>query len=173
MDDREKRADEASASTPETGREARRPLRIAFGADHGGVKQKDMLRALLDSEAYVVRDYGTQTEAAVDYPDFALPVARAVASGQADFGVLVCGTGLGMAIAANKVPGVRAVPVREVAAARLAREHNDAQVLCLSGRFVTPEENAAIMRVFFETAFAKGRHQRRLDKIAESEHDKR
>jgi ribose 5-phosphate isomerase B len=147
-------------------------MRIALGADHGGFDQKESLKAHLESAGHEVCDCGTFDGAtSVDYPDFALSVARAVADGEAEFGILVCGTGLGMAIAANKVPGIRAVTITDVNAARLTRQHNNANVLCLSGRFTDPAVNRAIVDVFLSTAFEAGRHQARLDKIAQAERD--
>ncbi len=140
-------------------------LRIAIGSDHGGFEQKEGLRARLASLGHIVEDCGCDSPGSVDYPDYAAAVAHAVAGGRADFGVLVCGTGIGMAIAANKVPGVRAANVTSVEFARLAREHNDANVLALSGRFVAASDNEAIVEAFLSTPFAGGRHARRVAKI--------
>jgi ribose 5-phosphate isomerase B len=113
----------------------------------------------------VVQDLGTAGRASVDYPDFAQLVGRAVVSGQADFGLLVCGTGVGMAIAANKIDGVRAACCNNLFVARLCREHNDANVLTIGAREVGAEHAAAILATFLATPFAGGRHQRRIDKI--------
>lgn len=140
-------------------------LRIAVGSDHGGFEQKERLRAWLAGLGHAVRDCGCDGAGSVDYPDYARVVARAVAEGEADFGVLVCGTGIGMAIAANKVAGVRAANVTSVEFARLSREHNDANVLALSGRFVALADNEAILEAFLSTPFAGGRHARRVAKI--------
>lgn len=147
-------------------------MRVALGADHAGVHLKDALRSLLESRGIVALDLGTTDQASVDYPDFAARVARAVAAGSADRGILVCGTGLGMAIAANKVDGVRAAPVVDVESARLAREHNDANVLALGARVTPPEIAQQIVSTFLDTPFAGGRHQRRLEKIAALEHER-
>ena len=140
-------------------------MRVALGADHAGVRLKDAVRSLLESKAIEVQDVGTADDASVDYPDYALVVGRRVASGAADCGILVCGTGLGMAIAANKVDGVRAAAVVDLDAARLAREHNDANVLALGARTTSPELAMQIVHTFLDTPFAGGRHQHRLDKI--------
>ena len=145
-------------------------MRVALGADHAGVHLKDAVRSLLESRGVEVTDLGTNGTESVDYPDFAASVARAIATGESDLGILVCGTGIGMAIAANKFDGVRAAPVVDLESARLAREHNDANVLALGARVTTPETALEIVRTFLETPFAGGRHQRRLDKITTLEH---
>jgi ribose 5-phosphate isomerase B len=148
-------------------------MRVALGADHAGVTLKDAIRSLLESRGVDVRDLGTTDQTSVDYPDFAASVGQAVATGLADRGILVCGTGLGMAIAANKIDGVRATPVVDLDGARLAREHNDANVLALGARITTPETAWQIVLTFLETPFAGGRHQRRLEKIAALEDGRR
>lgn len=148
-------------------------MRVALGADHAGVTLKDAIRSLLESRGEDVRDLGTTDRCSVDYPDFAASVGRAVATGLADRGILVCGTGLGMAIAANKIDGVRATPVADLDGARLAREHNDANVLALGARTTTPETALQIVSTFLDTPFAGGRHQRRLEKIAALEDERR
>ncbi len=145
-------------------------MRVALGADHAGVRLKDAVRSQLESKGIVVKDVGTAGEASVDYPDYAVAVGRSVAAGDADRGILVCGTGFGMAIAANKIDGVRATAVVDVDGARLAREHNDANVLALGARVTTPDLALQIVETFLDTSFAGGRHQRRLDKIAAIEH---
>jgi ribose 5-phosphate isomerase B len=140
-------------------------MRVALGADHAGVQLKDAVRSLLESKGIEVQDVGTSGESSVDYPDYAATVGQAVAGGQVELGILVCGTGLGMAFAANKIAGVRAAAVVDVESARLAREHNDANILALGAR-VTPADVALkIVDTFLGTPFAGGRHQRRLDKI--------
>lgn len=145
-------------------------MRVAIGSDHAGYEQKERLRAHLADEGHDVIDVGAASaEESVDYPDFAFAVGRAVADGQAEFGVLVCGTGVGMAIAANKIDGVRAANVTDPEFARLARQHNDANVVSVSGRFVPVEVNAAIIDDFLATPFEGGRHGRRVDKITEAE----
>jgi ribose 5-phosphate isomerase B len=148
-------------------------MRVALGADHAGVTLKDAIRSLLESRGVDVRDLGTTDQTSFDYPDFAASVGQAVATGLADRGILVCGTGLGMAIAANKIDGVRATPVVDLDGARLAREHNDANVLALGARITTPETAWQIVLTFLETPFAGGRHQRRLEKIAALEDGRR
>ena len=148
-------------------------MRVALGADHAGVTLKDAIRSLLESRGIDVRDLGTTDQTSVDYPDFAASVGQAVATGVADRGILVCGTGLGMAIAANKIDGVRATPVVDLDGAKLAREHNDANVLALGARITTPETALQIVSTFLDTPFAGGRHQRRLEKIAALEDGRR
>lgn len=140
-------------------------MRIALGADHAGFHLKDSLKRTLDELGVGYQDFGTGSGESVDYPDFAQAVANGVASGQFDRGILVCGTGIGMAIAANKVPGVRSAAIVDTDTARLSREHNDLNVLTLGAR-VTPEVRAReIVKVFLETPFAGGRHATRVAKI--------
>lgn len=141
-------------------------MRIAIGADHAGFELKEIIKHALDELRIAYRDVGTDSDESVDYPDFAAKVARSVASGEFDRGVLVCGTGIGMALAANKVPGVRAAPVMDLETARLAREHNDANVLALGARVTPPERALDIVRLFLKTEFEGGRHARRLGKVA-------
>lgn len=140
-------------------------MRVALGADHAGFALKQDIKRALGDLGVTVKDLGTHSTESVDYPDFAADVAHGVAAGRFDRGILVCGTGIGMAIAANKVSGVRAAPVSDVEEARLCREHNDANVLTLGAR-ITPSDRAiAIVRTFLDTPFSGGRHQRRVDKI--------
>lgn len=140
-------------------------MRVYVGADHAGYQLKEHLERFVAGLGHDVVDVGTDGEESVDYPDFAAKVARAVAEGDADAGILVCGTGLGMAIAANKVPGVRAVQASDPEMARMARMHNDANVLTLPGRYIGPEKAAEVVSEFLGTAFEGGRHQRRIDKM--------
>ena len=140
-------------------------MKIAIGADQGGFEQKQQLIEYLRGLGHEVEDFGTDSEASVDYPDYAIPVARAVAAGEAERGVLVCGTGIGMALAADKVPGVRASSITSVPFAELFRQHNNGNVICLSGRFVPLEENERIVDTFLATAFEGGRHERRVAKV--------
>lgn len=140
-------------------------VRIAIAADHAGFALKEVLKRVLTECVDQVEDLGTNSNASVDYPDFAAAVARRVTSGACDRGILVCGTGIGMSMAANKLPGVRAAVAWSEDTARLAREHNDANVLALGARVVAADEAARLVRVFLETPFAGGRHQRRVDKI--------
>jgi ribose 5-phosphate isomerase B len=143
--------------------------RIALGADHAGFRMKEDLRAHLGGLGYSVRDFGTTGDAPVDYPDFARPVAEAVARGDCAVGILVDGAGVGSAIAANKVPGVRAAPCPDVATARNAREHNFANVLCLPSRGIDEARAREILAAFLGTATGGERHARRVAKIAEIE----
>lgn len=142
-------------------------MRIAIGADHGGFEQKQELKVYIANElGCEVEDMGCDSTESVDYPDYAAPVARAVAEGSADFGVLVCGTGIGMAIAADKIDGVRASSITTPAFAELFRQHNNGNVVCLSGRFVDLDVNKEIVKTFLTTAFEGGRHEGRIAKIA-------
>lgn len=145
-------------------------MRVALGSDHAGFEQKERIKTYLQDKGLEVADLGTNSaDESVDYPDFALRVGRAVAGGDAEYGVLVCGTGVGMAMAANKVDGVRAANVTDPEFAKLARAHNDANVVAVSGRFVPIEVNESIIDAFLETPFEGGRHERRVDKIRSAE----
>lgn len=148
-------------------------MRIYIGADHAGFELKEHVWDTLVAQGHEVTDVGTNGEESVDYPDYAGEVARAVAGGAADFGVLVCGTGLGMAIAANKVPGVRAVQISDPEMARMARLHNNANVVTFAGRYLPPAAADAILDVFLNTEYEGGRHQRRIDKISALEQSER
>jgi ribose 5-phosphate isomerase B len=140
--------------------------RIVIGSDHAGFPVKETIRKYLEAAGYPVEDQGTCSEESVDYPDYGKAVGERVASKQADLGIAVCGSGIGISIAANKVPSIRAALAHDVTTARLAREHNNANVLALGGRIVTPEAAIAMVQTFLSTAYLGGRHQRRLDKIA-------
>lgn len=140
-------------------------MRVAIAADHAGFELKESLKPLLDELQIPYDDLGPPAADPVDYPDFAEAVATAVRDGRADRGILVCATGIGMAIAANKVRGVRAALVTDTDAARLSREHNDANVMTLGGLTMSPDTAREAVRVFLHTAFAGGRHARRVDKI--------
>jgi ribose 5-phosphate isomerase B len=144
-------------------------MKIAIGADHAGFALKERLRERLAGEGHDVIDFGTTTAEPCDYPDFAQPVARDVARGRADRGILVCGTGIGMAMAANKIAGVRAAPAQSEDAVRLTREHNDANILTLGARYLDPDRAAALIEIFLSTEFTGGRHARRVAKIAQLE----
>jgi len=139
---------------------------VAIGADHAGVALKKVLKEDLVRMGYAVIDMGTEGAEAVDYPDYAFAVSRAVAGGQAARGVLVCGTGIGMSIAANRERHVRAAAVCSEEAARLARAHNDANVLCLGARLITEAEARACLETFMRTDFEGGRHERRVGKLS-------
>ncbi len=140
-------------------------MKVSIASDHAGFKEKELLKPYLVELGHEVIDRGPDSDDRVDYPDFAELVAKDVAGGEADRGVLVCGTGIGMAIAANKVDGIRAANVTTPEFAALAREHNDANIVTVSGRFVTDETNRAIVKAFLETAFGGGRHEGRVAKI--------
>ena len=144
-------------------------MRVSIGSDHAGFEQKQALVGYLAERGHEVADRGPADDGRVDYPDYAEKVARDVADDVADLGVLVCGTGIGMAVAANKVDGIRAVNIVRPDFAALAREHNDANVLTLSGRFVSLEENEAIIDAFLATPFGGGRHAGRVAKIHDLE----
>lgn len=142
---------------------------IAFGCDHGGFDLKDALVDYLRSRGAAVQDFGAHGKESVDYPDFAEQVSRCVSVGQADRGVLVCTSGIGMSITANKFPGVRAALVHDVDAARSSREHNDANILVLSGAKTDVALACQLIEIWLTTPFAGGRHRRRLDKISQIE----
>lgn len=140
-------------------------LRIAVGADHGGVAMKDALLAALRAKGHTVDDLGTFGTDAVDYPDFAVAVARAVAGGGASVGIMIDGAGIGSCMAANKVPGVRAAMCHDVTTAANAREHNNANVLTLGGTLLGPRLALEVVETFLRTPFAGGRHEKRVEKI--------
>src|SRR3954447_25891613 len=141
------------------------PKRILIASDHAGFELKEKLEAQLTALGYQAEDLGPNDEASVDYADFAHPLAERVSSGEAERGVLLCGTGLGMSYTANRYPHVRAAVAWTPEIAALAREHNDANVLVLPARFVGTEEGKAILKAWLDTPFAGGRHARRIAKI--------
>lgn len=141
-------------------------MRIALASDHAGFPLKEHLAASLVAAGHGVLDLGTDSAESVDYPHYAEPAARAVANGEADRGVLVCGSGNGVAIVANKVPGIRAVNAHDADEAEMARRHNDANVVTLSGARLAPGVADAIVATFLTTDFDGGRHARRVDQIA-------
>jgi len=145
------------------------PIKIALAADHAGYEEKEKVKKTLDALGVQYDDFGTVSTESVDYPDYARKVGEAVARGDYEQGVLVCGSGTGMAIAANKVPGIRAAVAWNEEIARLAREHNDANVLSLAARFTPDDQIDKIVRAWFGAHFDGGRHQRRVDKIIEIE----
>ena len=145
-------------------------MKIAIASDHAGFEQKEALKSYLVELGHEVEDFGPSSDDRVDYPDFAKLVAEAVSQEKAERGVLVCGTGIGMAIAANKVSGVRAVNIVSPDFAVLSRQHNNANVLTLSGRFVELETNKKIIQAFLTTDFEGGRHTGRVQKIMDLEH---
>jgi ribose 5-phosphate isomerase B len=140
-------------------------MKIAVGNDHRGVSVKQRLVGLLKELGHEVEDLGANGAASVDYPDYAIPVAEAVCRGTVDRGILVCGTGHGMCIAANKVAGVRAANCRDVIDAELSRRHNDANVMCLSADLIGEEQIEKMVRTWLATDFEGGRHARRTEKI--------
>jgi ribose 5-phosphate isomerase B len=147
-----------------------RSVRIALGSDHAGFELKSALGKYLADSGHQVIDLGTAApEPPVDYPEFGIAVGRAVVEGRADLGISICGTGIGIGIAANKVTGVRAATVHDVTTARLARRHNDANVLCLGGRTTGAAEAFDAVEAFLAAEFQGGRHQHRLDELAEFE----
>jgi ribose 5-phosphate isomerase B len=139
-------------------------MRIAIGNDHRGLELKQSIMQLLADSGHSYEDFGSHTTDSVDYPDYAREVAEAVARGDFDYGILICDTGIGMCIAANKVKGIRAALCHDAFSAGRARQHNDANVLCL-GTSGAPQTVAEIVETFLSTEFEGGRHQRRLDKI--------
>lgn len=141
-------------------------LKVAFGCDHGGIHLREAVLAVISELGLVAVDFGTHSEESVDYPDFGHKVGTAVARGDVDTGIVVCGTGIGISIAANKVKGVRAALCSEPFSARMSREHNDANVLALGARVIGPDLAKEIVRIFLETPFGGGRHQRRVQKIS-------
>jgi ribose 5-phosphate isomerase B len=140
---------------------------MVVGSDHAGFRAKENIKKYLQDAGYSVEDMGTHSEESVDYPDFAKAVGDRVAAANGALGVLVCGTGIGVSIAANKVEGIRAALAHDSLTARRAREHNDANVIALGGKVVGDDEAIAIVQEFLSAEFAGGRHQRRIDKIAE------
>jgi ribose 5-phosphate isomerase B len=143
--------------------------RIAIGSDHAGFELKSELAEHLRQSGHEVEDLGTDSEESVDYPDFGAAVARAVVTGKAEYGVCVCGTGIGIGIAANKVKGARAAVVHDTTSARMARQHNDANVVCIGARLTGPQAASDAVDAFLDAEFEGGRHQRRIDEITELE----
>lgn len=140
-------------------------MKIALGADHGGFTLKQIIAQYLEENNYEYKDFGTYDAASVDYPDYALQVAEAIAQGEFERGILVCGTGIGIGIAANKVPGIRAALCNDTFSAKASREHNDANILTIGERVVGPGYALDIVKCWLESEFAGGRHSRRLEKI--------
>ena len=142
-----------------------RSLIVAMGADHGGAGLKNRLAAVLIEAGHEVLDFGTDGPASVDYPDFAQAVCKSIIANEADLGILVCGTGIGMAIAANRYPEIRCGLAHDVTAARLTRAHNDANVLALGARIIGEEVALDILGAFLSTPYEGGRHDRRIAKL--------
>ena len=140
-------------------------MRVAIASDHGGFIQKAPLASYNEGLGHEVVDFGCDSEDRCDYPDYADKAARALSRGEVDRAVLICGTGIGMALTADKIPGVRAAAIQSLEFVELFRAHNDGNCLCVSGRFITVEMNQRIIRCFFETPFEGGRHEIRVNKI--------
>lgn len=139
---------------------------VAIGADHAGFEYKTVLKDLLQNKGLKVKDFGTNSSDSVDYPDFAHPVASAVENGEAGWGILICGSANGVAITANKHQNIRAAIAWQTEIARLARQHNNANILCIPSRFVSTPAAEEMVNVFINTAFEGGRHENRVSKIA-------
>jgi len=144
-------------------------MKIAIGSDHAGFRLKEIIKNYLLNEGIEVSDFGTHTEESVDYPDYAIKVAERVAKGEFDFGILICGTGIGMSITANKVKGIRAALCNDLFTAHASREHNNANILCMGGRVVGDEVAKEIVKTFLSSTFQGGRHLRRITKISDYE----
>jgi len=140
-------------------------MKISIGNDHAGYIRKNVLVEYLNKEGHNIKNYGTDTATSVDYPDFVHPVAKDIVEGNAEFGILLCGSGNGVAITANKYKEVRAALCWNKELANLARAHNNANILCIPSRFITEENLLDIVESFLKTPFEGGRHQRRVDKI--------
>ena len=140
-------------------------MKLAIGSDHGGFKLKEYLKSEIRKLGHQVKDFGTYSLDSVDYPDFAKPLAKAIAKNKYPLGILVCGTGLGVSMVANKVKGIRAAVCHNVYTAKMAREHNNANVLCLGERVLSKAEALKTLKVFLTTKFGGGRHLRRVKKI--------
>ena len=147
-------------------------MTIAIGADHGGFLLKEEIKKYLDQRGIPYQDFGTFSEESVDYPDIAAKVAHAVADGKYERGLLFCGTGIGISIAANKVKGIRAACCSDAYSAEYCRRHNDANIFCLGGRVVSPEKAVELVKIYLDTPYEGGRHQRRLDKITALENER-
>lgn len=148
-------------------------MRLAIASDHRGYEGKRRLIPVLQKLGHLLTDFGCEGTAAVDYPDFAVPVARAVANGQADVGILLDGSGIGMSVAANKVSAVRAALAHDEVTARRAREHNHCNVLCLGTDLLGEDQIRQIVEIFLTTPFGDGRHVRRIEKLQQIEREER
>ncbi len=142
---------------------------IALGADHGGFQLKEAIQKYLEGKGVACQDFGTCDESSVDYAPIAAKVARAVASGECEKGILCCGTGIGISIAANKVKGIRAAVCTDAFCAEMTRRHNDANILCMGGRVIDAQKAVELCDIFLNTPFEGGRHARRIAQIAEIE----
>ncbi|WP_335871470.1 ribose 5-phosphate isomerase B [Bacillus sp. 2205SS5-2] len=144
-------------------------MKVALASDHGGIQLRNEIRNLLEEMKIEHEDFGCECEGSVDYPDYALPVAEKVASGEFDKGILICGTGIGMSISANKVKGIRCALVHDLFSAKATREHNDTNMLAMGERVIGPGLAREIARVWLSTEFEGGRHENRLNKITQYE----
>ncbi|WP_433745401.1 ribose 5-phosphate isomerase B [Falsibacillus pallidus] len=144
-------------------------MKIALASDHGGIHLREEIRSLLEEMGLEYEDFGCDCETSVDYPDYALPVAEKVANGEFDKGILICGTGIGMSIAANKVKGIRCALVHDVFSAKATREHNDSNMLAMGERVIGAGLAREIAKEWLTTEYAGGRHANRLNKITEFE----
>lgn len=142
---------------------------IALGCDHAGLEAKQKLIAYLEQRGYKCKDFGTYTSDSCDYPDFAYAVAKSVQSGECDRGILICGTGIGMSIAANKVKGIRCAACSDSFSAEMTRRHNNSNILAMGARVISDDKMIELAEIFLNTIFEEGRHIRRLEKIAEIE----
>ncbi|HWI60424.1 MAG TPA: ribose 5-phosphate isomerase B [Symbiobacteriaceae bacterium] len=140
-------------------------MKVAIGSDHGGLDLKEAVISVLTELHLEFVDMGTHDRSSCDYPDYAEKVAAAVVSGECEQGILICGTGIGMSIAANKVPGIRAALCNEIFSAKMARNHNDANILCIGARVVGPGVAQEIVKAYFTSGFEGGRHARRVEKL--------
>ena len=141
-------------------------MKIAIGCDHGGIVLKDAVLEVLNEKGIEAEDFGCYTTDSVDYPDFALKVAEAVSQGKDDLGILLCGTGIGISIAANKVKGIRAGVAHDLFTAEMVKRHNNANILAMGGRVVSPDLAKQMVKIWLETEFEGGRHTNRINKIS-------
>ena len=142
---------------------------IGIGCDHGGYELKEHIKKLLESKGIEVKDFGTHNTDSIDYPDIAIPLCKSVVNGEIEFGILTCGTGIGMSICANKIKGIRAAHVTDSFSARMTKMHNNSNVICLGGRITGPEIATDIVEAYMNAEFMGGRHQNRVDKVMELE----
>ncbi len=147
-------------------------MKVAIASDHGGVNIREEIKSLMDEIGIQYEDFGCECDTSVDYPDFALPVAQKVANGEYDRGILICGTGIGMSIAANKVNGIRCALVHDVFSAKATRQHNDSNMLAMGERVIGPGLAREIALAWLETEFEGGRHANRIGKISDYEKSK-
>ena len=161
-----------TSSANEASRAASAKAKVAIGSDHHGLALRSAIIKWLESQGHTAIDVGTHSEESVDYPDIASLVGKKIAPGEVDLGILICGSGIGMSIAVNKFPGVRATAIHNVKMAEMSRRHNNANIICLSDADFDIETNLEFVRIFLSTEFEGGRHQRRVDKISKLEDSK-